>query len=694
MTHGFLRVAAATPACTVGDCGANTASILALAREAASLGVSLAVFPELCVTGYTAGDLFSQELLSRVSLAAVRLIAEKTRDVPTTLVVGFPFARGAARYNCAAVISRGSIVGVVPKTHIPNYGEFYELRHFTPFAGENETIPAGVFGPDEVPFGTKLLFCDERNQDIAFACEICEDLWVPDPPSSAHATAGALVLANLSASDETVGKAAWRRTLVTGQSGRTVSAYVYADAGTGESTTDMVFSGHNLIAEYGALVAESALFSSGLLVADVDTGKLLQERRRMNTYRGETAGYARVTLSFAGAQESAPSVTAPTTQPAQEGAQGSSGATPTLFRAIDPLPFVPAASSDLARRCEDVLSIQTAGLAKRLAHTASKAAVIGLSGGLDSTLALLVTVRAFDLLGLDREGILAITMPGFGTTRHTKSNALKLAEILGASTADIGIHKAVKQHFEDIGQDPEKLDVTYENSQARERTQILMDKANQIGALVIGTGDLSELALGWATYNGDHMSMYAVNASIPKTLVRHLVRHCADESARYVAVDRETPTQKKGSKDPAKDLSRVLVSILETPVSPELLPPEDGKISQKTEHIVGPYELHDFFLYYLTRWGFSPAKILFLAELAFSKPDSPRARQYGRAEILKWMKVFYRRFFAQQFKRSCLPDGPKTGSVTLSPRADWRMPSDASAAIWLKELDSLGEDNQ
>lgn len=712
MIHGFLRVATATPECTVGDCGANTASILSLAREAAGLGVSLVVFPELCVTGYTCGDLFSQELLSRVSLAAVRLIADKTRDLATTLVVGFPFSRGAARYNCAAVIARGQVVGIVPKTHMPNYGEFYELRHFTAGPAETEMIPSGVFGPEPVPFGAKILFCDEKNQDIAFALEICEDLWVPNPPAAAHAEAGALVLANLSASNEIVGKADYRRTLVAGISGRAVSAYLYANAGAGESTTDMVFSGHSLIAENGAIIAESPIFSSGLLVTDVDVGRLLQERRRMNTYRGDATGYTRALLSFAGSSENSAlaqasgMILAQATAQAQAQIQNPSTTAATsvdpravqaLYRSIDPLPFVPAATADLSKRCEDVLSIQTAGLVKRLSHIGAKSVVIGLSGGLDSTLALLVATRAFDALSLDRAGILAITMPGFGTTRHTKSNAIKLAEALGITTTEISINKAVKQHFEDIGQNPETFDITYENSQARERTQILMDKANQIGAIVIGTGDLSELALGWATYNGDHMSMYAVNSSIPKTLVRHLVRHCADEPSRYVRIV-DTPKEtgdgagKKTAKDPAKDFTRVLVSILETPVSPELLPPEDGKISQKTEHIVGPYELHDFFLYYLTRWGFSPAKILFLAENAFAPCEGKRTEAYGRAEILKWMKIFYRRFFAQQFKRSCLPDGPKTGSVTLSPRSDWRMPSDASAAIWLKELESVSDE--
>ena len=692
MIHGFLRVAAATPECTVGDCGTNTACILSLAREAASAGASLVVFPELSITGYTCGDLFLQENIGRVSLAAVRLIAEKTRDLAITSIVGFPFSWGESRYNCAAVISRGTVYGIIPKTHIPNYGEFYELRHFAPAPVEMQMIPAGVFGPEAVPFGTKILFTDDRNQDIAFAVEICEDLWVPVPPSSSHAKAGALIVANISASNELIGKAAYRRTLVGGQSGHGVCAYVYADAGRGESTTDMVFSGHNLIAENGTILAESKLFSSGILCTDIDTSRLLQERRRMNTFTGGETGYTRVVLPFdpvylpVGIQSG---IQKPDQRPALP-----------LLRKIDPLPFVPPGTVDLARRCEEVLAIQTAGLAKRLSHTGVKSAVIGLSGGLDSTLALLVTVRAFDLLGLPRDGIRTITMPGFGTTKHTKSNALKLAGTLGTTTEEIRIHKAVKQHFEDIGQNPETLDVTYENSQARERTQILMDKANMTGGIVIGTGDLSELALGWATYNGDHMSMYAVNSSIPKTLVRHLVRYCADNPESFMQDETDAASASpedgslaknaSGGRSP-REFTRVLVSILETPVSPELLPPENGEISQKTEHIVGPYELHDFFLYYLTRWGFSPAKILFLAEQAFAETDGNRTAAYQRSEILKWMKVFYKRFFSQQFKRSCLPDGPKAGSVTLSPRSDWRMPSDASAAVWLKELESFEE---
>ncbi len=652
MIHGFLRVGAATPQCTVGDCGTNTASILALIREASSRGVSLVVFPELSITGYTCGDLFSQDLLGRVSLAAVRLIAEKTREFPLTSIVGFPFAWGSSRYNCAAVISRGTVLGIVPKTHIPNYGEFYELRHFAPAPEVMQMIPAGVFGPDAVPFGKRILFTDEKNQDLSFAVELCEDLWVPSPPSSSHASEGALIIANLSASNEIIGKAAYRRSLVTAQSGRGICAYLYADAGEGESTTDMVFSGHDMIAENGTLLAESSLFSSGLICADIDTGRLLQERRRMNTFAGAGAGntgYAIVSLQLDGSTSSSP-----------------------LQRKIDMLPFVPSKEDELVQRCEEVFAIQSAGLQKRLIHTGIKSAVIGLSGGLDSTLALLVTVRAFDRLNIPRSGIKCISMPGFGTTKHTKSNAAKLASALGTDLEEIKIDKAVKQHFLDIGQNPETFDITYENSQARERTQILMDKANQTYALVIGTGDMSELALGWATYNGDHMSMYGVNSSIPKTLVRYLVQYCADNPSAFTETEH-------------KHFSNILVSILATPVSPELLPPENGEISQKTEHIVGPYELHDFFLYYMTRWGFSPAKILYMAEQAFS------ASAYRRQDILKWMQVFYRRFFAQQFKRSCLPDGPKVGSVTLSPRSDWRMPSDASAAVWMKELESMEE---
>jgi len=669
MTHGFYRVAAATPACTVGDCGENTAEILSLIRKAVSLDADLVVFPELSVTGYTCGDLFSQELLCRVSLAAVRLIAEKTRELPITTIVGFPFNRGNTRYNCAAVIAGGSVRGVVPKTHIPNYGEFYELRHFSPAPADTGMIPAGVFGPDPVPFGTRLLFTDTRTSDLALAVEICEDLWVPCPPSSSHTAAGALVIANLSASNEIVGKADYRRTLVTGQSGRGICAYVYTDAGAGESTGDMVFSGHSIVAENGAILSETAPFSDNLLCTDIDIRRLLHERRRMNTFPAadpESAGYTVIPCVL----DHEP--------PAGHPENGRA-----LLRHIDPRPFVPAAPETLDERCADIFAIQAAGLAKRLRHTGIRHAVIGLSGGLDSTLALLVTTRAFDLLGIPREQIVGITMPGFGTTGKTKSNAKKSASSLGITLEEIRINKSVTQHFKDIGQDADTHDVTYENAQARERTQILMDRANMLNALVIGTGDLSELALGWATYNGDHMSMYAVNASIPKTLVRHLVGWCARQPEQFLPPE---TVETENSAAP-RHFSATLQSVLDTPVSPELLPAEEDEIQQKTEEIVGPYELHDFFLYHMMRWGCTPAKILYMAEHAFG--SLTREPVYTREDILKWMNVFYRRFFSQQFKRSCLPDGPKVGSVSLSPRSDWRMPSDASAAVWLKELESL-----
>ncbi|HKL87006.1 MAG TPA: NAD(+) synthase [Treponemataceae bacterium] len=663
MIHGFLRVAAATPECIVGDCEKNTAAILSLITEASQKDVSLVVFPELCITGYTCADLFAQEVLGREAISSVNFIAERTKNLPIASIVGLPFAFGNARYNCAAVISGGKVHGIVPKTHIPNYGEFYELRHFTAAPEEIATpgtcekhltharenyIPAGVFGPEPVLFGTKILFSDEITTAVSFAVEICEDLWVPSPPSCEHVREGALIIANLSASNTVIGKDDYRRNLVVSQSGRCVSAYIYANAGSGESTTDLVFAGHNIIAENGTILSESETFTTGLTCTDIDTLRLLAERRRLNTF-GTSANYLKVFI---------PLIKETTKKP--------------LLRKIDPHPFVPESPASLSKRCEEVLSIQAEGLAKRLVHTGCKTALIGLSGGLDSTLALLVTMRAFDKLTLPRKGIIAITMPGFGTTAHTRSNALKLAQIAGTSTEEISIKKSVIQHFKDIGHTGEVFDVTYENAQARERTQILMDKANMYGGLVIGTGDLSELALGWATYNGDHMSMYAVNASVPKTLVKHLVKYESEKT---------------------KQFSSVLKAILETPVSPELLPPENGQISQKTEHIIGPYELHDFFLYHCVRWGESPAKILFLAEEAFltkknDEQDGEKAL-YTRSEILQWLKVFFRRFFSQQFKRSCLPDGPKVGSVSLSPRGDWRMPSDASATLWLKELDSL-----
>jgi len=681
MNQGFLRVAALTPRCVVGDCQANADAIIVAANRVAQQGVQLAVFPELCLTGYTCGDLFAQESLIRDASVALRRIARETASL--TLVTGLPVAFAGKRYNCAAVSNGGRVRGIIPKTHIPNYGEFYELRHFAPAPESTLLLPEGLFDDEPIPLGTHLLFRDRQNFDVAFAIEICEDVWVPSPPSSFHAAAGALIICNPSASTEVAGKTEWRRTLISGQSGRLLAAYVYADAGKGESTTDLVFSGHNLIAEYGAILAESLPFTAGEAITDIDLIKLNQERYRINTWPGFKlqTEYTEIPLSLLPTQENAVPQ-------------------PELLRSIDPLPFVPSLDNDLSSRCEEILNIQTAGLEKRLMHTGCKTVVIGVSGGLDSTLALLVCARTFRRLQLSYSGIIAVTMPGFGTTRLTHSNARTLANLLGTSLREIPIHRSVERHFRDIGQDPSIHDVTYENAQARERTQILMDIANQVGGLVIGTGDLSELALGWATYNGDHMSMYAVNSSVPKTLVRHLVAWFSLHPEQIIA-DKELDTalqtnssvnsHEKNVFALYKKMKSVLSSILNTPVSPELLPPKDGKISQKTEDLVGPYELHDFFLYYMTRWGFSPKRILFLASNAFSSTEAAKRSitPHEPTEILQWLKIFYRRFFAQQFKRSCLPDGPKVGSVSLSPRGDWRMPSDASSAGWLKELEDM-----
>jgi len=633
MKDGFLKVACATPVIRVADCFHNAERITELAREAAQKGVSLIVFPELCITGYTCGDLFGQTLLLDQALEALFSILEATKELDLVMAVGLPLACGSALYNTAAVLSRGKLLGLVPKKNIPNYSEFYEARHFTGWQGGTETL---ILRGEAVPFGEMLFACEEMPA-FCLGVEICEDLWVPAPPSVELALAGATVLANLSASDEVVGKAAYRRELVKGQSARLMAAYLYADAGQGESSTDMVFAGHDLIAENGALLAESELFAPGLLCADVDLSRMESERRRANTFPAAKGQLLRVGFHL----------------PLRE---------TVLSRKFPPAPFVPADPSTLSARSREILAMQTQGLVTRLRHTRAKTAVVGLSGGLDSTLALIVTVHAFDALGLDRKGVLAVTMPCFGTTKRTRSNAELLAESYGVSFKEVVIKKAVLQHFEDIGQDPETLDVTFENAQARERTQVLMDLANQRGGLVIGTGDLSELALGWATYNGDHMSMYGVNASIPKTLVRHLTAYEASRSP--------------------EPLASVLRDVLATPVSPELLPPKDGEIAQKTEDLVGPYELHDFFLYYFLRCGFRPEKIFRIAKLAFEGFYEP-------AVIKQWLCTFLRRFFAQQFKRSCLPDGPKVGTVTLSPRGDWRMPSDACAALWLAETEGL-----
>ena len=636
MKDGFITVATATPQVAVADCEANAQAILACINEMAAAHAKVMVLPELCITGYTCNDLFWQTKLLDEAEAALSAVAEGSRQVDALIAVGMPLRVAGKLLNVAAMLCRGKVLGFVPKVNLPAYNEFYETRHFTSGSADMGTVQ---FDGEEVPVGTNLLFSCENMADLCVATEICEDLWVPNPPSVHHALAGASVICNLSASDEMVGKGGYRRDLVAGQSARLVCAYLYATAGEGESTTDLVFGGQNLIAENGTVLTESATFENEINVATIDVQRLASERRRMSTFPAADAGEYRE-ISFALTEEET-----------------------KLVRFFDADPFVPSSADQLSDRCEEILNIQALGLKKRLAHTHAKSAVVGISGGLDSTLALLVTARAFDMLGLSRKGIVAVTMPGFGTTDRTYNNAVAMIKSLGATFKEVSIAKAVMQHFADIDHDASIHDVTYENSQARERTQILMDIANQANGFVIGTGDLSELALGWATYNGDHMSMYAVNASVPKTLVRHLVRHYADTSADEV-------------------LAGVLYDVLDTPVSPELLPPEDGAISQKTEDLVGPYELHDFFLYQMLRMCFPPAKIYRIAKEAF-------AGRYSNETILKWLRTFYWRFFSQQFKRSCLPDGPKVGSVAVSPRGDLRMPSDACVSAWIKEVETL-----
>ena len=637
MRDGLIKVAAGTPRIRVGDCRYNAEQIFTLMREADKQGVRILCLPELCLTGYTCGDLFLQDTLLRGAEEGLATVLEATKNLDMVTVLGLPVRHQNKLYNCAAVLHEGEILALVPKTYLPNYGEFYEKRWF-------ESAPTGErlfpFCGQEVYLGSDVVFPCNTMPGLTLGVELCEDLWASTPPSVALAEAGATVILNLSASDELLGKAEYRRALVTGQSARLVCGYVYADAGEGESTTDMVFVGHDLIAENGALLAERR-FATGLTISEIDVERLTYERRRMTTFRAK-ADSRIITVPFS-----------------------LESATTTLTRYVSPTPFVPTDARDRAERCDEILKIAALGLQKRIEHTGASAVVVGLSGGLDSTLAILIAAVAMGLLERPASDIIAVTMPCFGTTDRTRDNAVELARRLGATLKRIDIGEAVKVHFRDIGQSMEDHDVTFENGQARERTQVLMDVANQCGGLVVGTGDLSELALGWATYNGDHMSMYGVNASIPKTLVRHLVS--------YVCGDKE-------EEDPA--LSHVLADILDTPVSPELLPAVGGKISQKTEDLVGPYELHDFFLYHAVRWGFPPRKVLRLTEHAFG-------RTYDRATILQWEKTFYRRFFAQQFKRSCLPDGPKVGSVTLSPRGDWRMPSDAVASLWLEELEGL-----
>ena len=638
MKHGFIRTAALTPKIQVADTRANGEETIRLAKEAADHGAKILVFPELGITGYTCSDLFLQELLLKAAREELFHIAKETAALDAILFVGLPWEKDGKLYNVAAALSHGKLLGMVPKLNMPNYAEFYERRHFTPGNAEVEDIWIAE-AEDYVPFGRNLLFTCKELPGLCIAAEICEDVWVPNPPSIGHALAGATVIVNCSASDETTGKNLYRESLISGQSARLVCGYIYANAGEGESSQDLVFGGHNIIAENGTILAESERFTNETIYAELDIARLVGERRRMTTFRTDTSRpYSEVDFHLKKEETK-------------------------LSRFVDPAPFVPGSDSDRQRRCEEIFAIQYMGLKKRLEHTYCRTAVVGISGGLDSTLALLVTVKAFDSLKLPRSGILGVTMPCFGTTDRTYRNACEMVRRLGATLKEVDIREAVGIHFRDIGHDPALQDVTYENSQARERTQVLMNLANQAGGMVIGTGDMSELALGWATYNGDHMSMYGVNAGVPKTLVRHLVRYYADTCGE-------------------EKLSAVLQDVLDTPVSPELLPPKDGEIAQKTEDLVGPYELHDFYLYYILRFGFEPEKIYRLAEKAFRDV-------YDRETILKWLKTFYRRFFAQQFKRSCLPDGPKVGSVAVSPRGDLRMPSDACARLWLEQLDAL-----
>lgn len=636
MKDGYIRTAAATPKIKVADCEYNAAVIVEMITEAYQNKAKILVFPELCITGYTCSDLFLQNTLLEGALCGLSKIVKASEGKKMLIFAGLPFMHMGKLYNVAAAVLDGKILALVPKKNIPNYSEFYEARHFSP--GPDVLVEVTVLG-QKTYFGMNAIFRAVDMPQLLAAVEICEDVWAPMPPSISHSLAGATVIINCSASNETICKDVYRKELIKGQSAKLVCGYVYTSAGEGESTQDLVFAGHNLICENGTVLCESKRFTTGIIYADMDIQRIAAERRRMTTFAtAESDRYRYIDINI-GMEEL------------------------ELVRYYEKTPFVPSDRNERELRCEGILSIQSMGLKKRLEHTGCKNAVIGISGGLDSTLALLVTARAFDMLDIDRNNITAVTMPCFGTTDRTYNNAVLLTKKLGAELREINIKEAVNVHFRDIGQDPAVHDVTYENGQARERTQILMDIANQTGGMVIGTGDMSELALGWATYNGDHMSMYGVNSSVPKTLVRHLVRYYADTCGD-------------------KELSEVLMDILDTPVSPELLPPEDGVISQKTEDLVGPYELHDFFLYHILRFGYTPSKIFRIARTAF-------AGEYEDAVILKWLKTFYRRFFTQQFKRSCLPDGPKVGSVAVSPRGDLRMPSDASFNLWMSEAEGL-----
>lgn len=642
MRDGFIKVAAVTPEVKVADIAFNLAEIKRRIREAAAGGAKLIVFPELSISAYSCRDIFFNDLLLQKSSEALLDIAAFSTDIDALIFVGLPISHKGKLYNVAAAVNKGHVLGLVPKLYVPNYGEFYETRQFT--LGFIEPTEIRI-GDEFVPFGAGLLFECVGMPGLKVGVEICEDLWVPMPPSTQLALSGASVIANLSASNEITGKSAYRRELVADQSARTYSAYIYANAAWEESTTDVVFSGHNVIAEAGTVLKESGLFRTGVIMTEIDLNLIKSRREHMSTFPAAENDYADTfipeTLYFD--LEDTETV---------------------LTRFIDPHPFVPSDNTKRERRCEEILDIQTYGLMKRIKHTGAKTAVIGISGGLDSTLALIVAVRAFDKLGLSREGVIGVTMPGFGTTDRTYDNAVSLIHELGISFKEINISEAVRLHFKEIEHDESVHDTTYENCQARMRTMLLMDIANKFGGLVVGTGDMSELALGWATYNGDHMSMYGVNAGVPKTLVRYLVAYYADICG-------------------SDKVKSILYDVLDTPVSPELLPPEtDGSIAQRTEDLVGPYELHDFFLYHFLRNNSSPKRIFRLAEYAFG--DS-----YDRETILKWEKNFFRRFFSQQFKRSCLPDGPKVGTVCLSPRGDLRMASDTCSALWLTELEEL-----
>lgn len=641
--YGFIRVAAATPEIKVGHCSFNTKEIIHLIELAMVDNASLIIFPELCITGYTCGDLFFQQQLISDALKSLIEIKRFSEDKNIGIVVSLPFKVLNSLYNCAAFVCNGKVIGLVPKSFMPNYNEFYEHRWFA--SATDLSVQEVLIDQDVVPIGTNLIFSHNEISDFKLGIEICEDLWTPIPPSTFLALNGATLIANPSASNELVSKIDYRKQLLSSQSARSVCGYIYASAGFGESTTDVVYGGHCLIYENGVLLTENKRFQlhSNYILSDIDLDKLSMDRLKMTTYRDSSSfidcSYRELTFHV-------------------------NIETFDLSRQIDPHPFVPKNKEMRNERCEEIFSIQTSALAKRISHIGCKKVVIGVSGGLDSTLALLVCAKTFDMLQIDTKNIIGVTMPGFGTTDRTYANALSLMNKLGATTKEIPIGEACLQHFQAIGHDPSIQDITYENVQARERTQILMDISNKEGAIVIGTGDLSELALGWATYNGDHMSMYGVNASIPKTLVRYLVEWVAHTSND-------------------DSLKETLNDILLTPVSPELLPPDsEGNIQQKTEEVIGPYELHDFFLYNMVRYGYTPTKILFLAEKAFEGI-------YTRIIILSWLKTFYKRFFSQQFKRSCLPDGPKVGSICLSPRGDWRMPSDAAVDSWLSSLDKI-----